>query len=218
MIAAWPSPSGGEEYAVVFDGNRDRRLLILPALFDESNKLRHFTVEVMRLLDAAGMDCFLPDLPGCNESVAPLPEQTLDSWRNAAQAAASHFRATYVLAIRGGALAAPPGLPGWRYGAVKGEALLRAMLRARVLASREAGMEESREELLERGKAEGLQLAGYRLGPEMIRQLQGALPADLVDVAQNELGAPGLWLRAEPDHNPEQASALADLLARNQSE
>ena len=69
-------------------------MLILPALFDEANKLRHFTVEVMRRLDAAGIDSFLPDLPGCNESRAPLETQTLTGWREAAEAAAGLFLGT----------------------------------------------------------------------------------------------------------------------------
>ena len=45
-------------------------------MFDEANKLRHFTIELMRRLDTAGIDTFLPDLPGCNESLAPLEAQT----------------------------------------------------------------------------------------------------------------------------------------------
>ena len=110
MIAAWPAPDG-EEYALAFDRGREHRLLILPALFDEANKLRHFTVEVMRGLDRAGLDCFLPDLPGCNESLAPLDGQTLVGWREAAGAAAEHHRATHVLTIRGGGLCAPEGWP-----------------------------------------------------------------------------------------------------------
>ena len=54
MIAAWTAPDGGEEYAVAFDRGRARRVLVLPALFDEANKLRHFTVEVMRRLVPTG--------------------------------------------------------------------------------------------------------------------------------------------------------------------
>ena len=76
MIAAWPTPAG-EEYAAAFDKGRAHRLLVLPAWFDEGNKLRHFTVETMRRLDGAGIDSFLPDLPGCNESLAPLETQAL---------------------------------------------------------------------------------------------------------------------------------------------
>jgi hypothetical protein len=33
------------------------------------------------------------------------------------------------------------------------------------------------------------------------------------DIAQGDLGGPGLWLRAEPDHDPRQADALAATIA-----
>jgi hypothetical protein len=211
MISAWPGPDG-DEYALAFDRGRERRLLILPALFDEGNKLRHFTVEVMRRLDAAGIDAFLPDLPGCNESLAPLEGQTLDSWGVAAEAAAAYFRATHLLTIRGGDLCAPDSLPALRYAPATGPALLRALLRARIIAANEAGTDEDREALLERGRREGLELAGYRLGAQMVRELETAEPtggAALANIAQGDLGSAGLWLRAEPDHSPEQAEALA---------
>jgi len=214
MIAAWPGPEG-EEYALAFDHGRERRVLVLPALFDEANKLRHFTVEVMRQLDAAGIDAFLPDLPGCNESPAPLEAQTLAGWREAADAAAEHFSATEVMAIRGGALCEPAGQPVWRYAPATGSSILRAMLRARVIASKEAGVEEAREALLERGLQEGLELAGYRLGATMLRELDAAEPQGvaLANIGQADLGGAGLWLRAEPDHDPAQAKALAAIVA-----
>ena len=213
MIAAWPGPDG-EEYALAFDRGRKARVLVLPALFDEANKLRHFTVEVMRALDAAGVDAILPDLPGCNESLALLEKQSLLRWRAAAEAAASHFAATHYLAIRGGALVTP-SLPGWRYAPATGSSILRAMLRARIIASKEAGREENREALLEQGRRSGIELAGYRLGAQMIRELETAEPnggAALANIAQSDIGGASLWLRAEPDHDPEQAHALAAIV------
>ena len=216
MISAWPGP-GGDEYALAFDRGRERRVLVLPALFDEANKLRHFTVAVMRRLDEAGIDAFLPDLPGCNESVVPLETQTLAGWCEAAEMVAAHFGATHVLSIRGGSLCAPAELPAWRYAPATGSAILRAMLRARVIASKEAGIEETRELLLERGRETGLELAGYRLGAAMIRELEAAEPPGgvaLANIAQSDVGGAGLWLRAEPDHDPAQAEALAAIVAR----
>jgi exosortase A-associated hydrolase 1 len=215
-LAVWPSPAGGEEYALAFDAGRAHRILVLPAWFDEGNKLRHFTVEVMRRLDGAGIDCLLPDLPGCNESLASLAEQDLASWRAAAAEAAWHFSATRVLAIRAGAMIAPDAVPGWRYAPLAGSAQLRALLRARVLASREAGREENRERLLAEGRKAGLELAGYRLGAQLIGDLAEAeLPAagQQRDIAQNDVGGPGLWLRAEPDYDPGQADALAAIVS-----
>lgn len=216
----WPCalPGGGtaSEYVLAFDRRREHRLLIVPALFDEANRLRRLTVEVMRRLDGAGIDCLLPDLPGCNESLESLEAQSLASWRKAVADAVDHFRATHILGIRGGSLLLTSDLPGWRYAPAKGANILRQMLRARVIAAREAGTSETAELLLEQGLAAGLDLAGYRLGPELVRELQTAVPSPfptLVDIAQETIGGAGLWLRAEPDENREQADALAAVLA-----
>jgi hypothetical protein len=122
VIFTWNIPahdggSAGEEMLLAFDRGRTARVLICPAWFDEANKLRRFTVEVMRRLDMAGIDSFLPDLPGCNESLVALRNQTLDGWRSGMMAAANALGATHVLAIRAGSLLAPAGLPGWHYAA-----------------------------------------------------------------------------------------------------
>lgn len=215
MLTSWPT-AAGEEYAVAFDKGRAHRVLILPAWFDESNKLRHFTVEVMRRLEGAGIDSFLPDLPGCNESAAPLESQTLAGWTAEAAEAAAYFSATHVLAIRAAAMIAPETLPGWRYAPTAASSQLRSLLRARVLAAREAGRDEDRDKLLDAGRREGLMLGGYGLGATMIDALADA---DLSpsgkqrDIAQSDIGGPGLWLRAEPGHDARQADALAAILA-----
>lgn len=211
MIANWPAPGdGGEEYALAFDRGRVRRLLVVPAPFDEANKLRRFTVETMRALDAAGIDSFLPDLPGCNESLAPLAAQTLAGWREVMQAAARHFGATHWLAIRGGCLCAPDGEQTASFAPSSGAAILRAMLRAHVLSEREAGRETSREEALALGLCEGLTLGGHTLSATMITELEAAQCEDGAhQIAQTTLGGAGLWLRAEPADDPAQSQALA---------
>lgn len=220
MIASYPCPLPGgdtaQEFTLAFDRGRPRRLLIVPALFEEANRMRRLAVEVMRRLDAAGIDCFLPDLPGCNESLQPLEAQTLDTWRAAMAAAAAHFCATHALGIRGGVLVQPEDLPGWRYGPVKGANLLRQMLRARIMVSREMGVTETQDELLALGGHDGLELVGYRLGAELLGQLQAAMPAsppDAAEVLQDMLGGGGLWLRAEPGEDRGQADALAAIVA-----
>ncbi len=215
---ACPLPSGGSvnELALAFDKGRDKRLLILPALFDEANRMRRFTVEVMRRLDSAGIDCFLPDLPGCNESLQDLAEITSVDWSDAMQAAAAHFGATHLLAIRGGGLIHPGGLPGWHYGPVKGSSILRQMLRARFLSSREAGREENQDGLLKVGLATGLELAGYQLSAGMLRDLQAIVVpngACLTVIEQEMIGSSPLWLRAEPDDDRAQTDALAAVIA-----
>lgn len=214
----WPCrlPGGGtaEEYALTFDRARPKRLLIVPALFDEANRLRRLTVEVMRRLDGAGIDTILPDLPGTNESLQPLERQEPQDWLDAMSAAAQIFQATHVLGIRGGCLFTPAGLPSLHYAPAKAPAILRQMLRARTLAAREAGREETREGLMELALAQGIELAGHRLGAEFVRQFE-ALTArsDAIEITQDTIGGSGLWLRAEPGESASQADALAAAVA-----
>jgi hypothetical protein len=211
-----PLPGGGsaEEYALTIDQAREHRLLIAPALFDEANRMRRLTVEVMRRLSDAGIDSFLPDLPGCNESLQPLERQTPEIWRAAMASAARHFRATHVLGIRGGALLTPQGRPAWHYAPATGSSILRQLLRSRILASRESGVSESRDELLEKGLSTGLELSGFELSALFLRQFRSLTPAPgACEIAQEQVGNGGLWLRAEPGEDRAQADALAALLA-----
>jgi hypothetical protein len=134
--------------------------------------------------------------------------------------AAQHFRASHVLAVRGGALVLPTALPGWVLEPVKGAAILRQLLRARVLAAREAGLAENSAELLEQGREHGLDLAGYRLGAALVAGLDAAEPDDAMFEArgqrmirQADLGGGALWLRSEPGDDPAQAAALARIIA-----
>ena len=216
----WLAPGANgfssEELLVSFDEERTVRLLICPAWFDEANRMRRFTIEVMRRLHQSGIDSFLPDLPGCNESQAYLDQQTLAGWRHAAEAAASYAGATHVLAIRAGALIAPTSLPGWHYAPQTGPKLLRAMIRARTISSREAGNAETSDELMALGRNDGATLAGWPIGAEMFGELEAAdvTPSDRQRViAQSEIGGAGLWLRAEPDEDAGQADALAAVIA-----
>lgn len=201
-----------EELLVAFDRGRAVRVLVCPAWFDEANKLRRFTIEMMRRLDAAGIDSLLPDLPGCNESLVALQDQTVAGWRLAMAAAASSLGATHVVAIRAGALVAPPDLPGWHYAPQSGPKLLRGMIRARMIAAREAGISETSQGLMETGRQAGLTLGGWSIGAEMIRQLESAEPtmgSGQVEIAQSAIGGPGLWLCAEPGEDAGQAERLA---------
>lgn len=218
MPATWPcpGPSGiADELAVLFDRARQVRMLIVPPLFEEMNRTRRFLIEAQRQLDALGIDSMLPDLPGCNESPQAFYAQSLGSWRGAMAAAARHFSATHVLAVRGGALVFPTNLPGWVLEPVKGASILRQLLRARVLASKEAGQEESSADLLEQGRNLGLELAGYHLSAALVAGLDAAVPEDEGQrvIRQSELGTGALWLRSEPGEDPAQSAALAAIIA-----
>jgi hypothetical protein len=153
----------------------------------------------------------LPDLPGCNESLAPLNLQTVESWREAIATAAAHFAVTHVVSLRGGAILAPGTLPGWRFEPIGGAQALRPMLRARTVAAREDGLNETMDGLLGTGRERGIELAGYRLGAEMIRDLDGASLAETQHAALtlDELGNTALWLRSEPGEDADLSAALA---------
>jgi hypothetical protein len=216
-VTSYPCPLPGgasaDEYALGFDRGAAQRLLIIPALFDEAHRMRRLCVDVMQRLEGSGIDSFLPDLPGTNESTADLPDLALSEWAEATSSAARHFKVTHILAIRGGGLLVPPGLTGWHYGPVKGASLLRTLIRARVLSSREGGREENGEGLLIEAQEHGIELAGYRLGAAMVQQLQAAQPGEVLpEIEQDLLSGSPLWLRAEPDANAAQADALAAYL------
>ena len=212
---AWPcaAPGGnGEEFALVAGpSDAAARVLIVPAMFEEANRTRRMLVETMRALAAAGVASVLPDLPGLNESLAPLERQNLVNWRQAMATAAAQFATTHVLSLRGGAILAPEALRGWRFEPIGGAQVLRPMLRARTVAAREDGLGETMDGLLATGRERGIELAGYRLGAEMIRDLEAALLAETkhTTLTLDELGGAALWLRSEPGEDPALSAALA---------
>jgi hypothetical protein len=206
-------------------GNRTapKRLLIIPPLFDEMNRARRMLVSAMRALAERDICCFLPDLPGCNESLASLPVQDLAIWRAAIKQAITQLEATHIVAIRGGALIddVAPELPHWRLAPVSGASLLKTMLRTRIAGDKEAGLTTSMDDLMAAALSAPLELAGTILGPHMIAQLACAEPAALSGLTTRLLGegpdtitGSALWLRAEPQDDPEMATALAEELAR----
>lgn len=199
----------------MIDRARSFRLLIVPPLLEEMNRTRRFLMGTMRALDGHGIDSFLPDLPGTNESLQPFVSQSLHGWRMAMVRAARHFAATHVLALRGGALIFPNVLPGWVVEPVSGASLLRQLLRAAVIAAREAGRHEDSAALLETGRTEGIVLAGYDFGPALIAGLDSARPLDegQREIRQSDLGGAALWLRSEPGDDPAQAARLAAIIA-----
>lgn len=174
--------------------------------------MRRQLAEVMRRLAENGISCVLPDLPGCNESVQPLLDQTLTGWRAAIASAMMHFEATHVLAVRSGALVVPSKARGWSFAAQDGAKLLRGMIRARTIASKEAGASETSDQLTALGRSEGLVLNGWPISAMLFRELEQAFPAisdTLAPIDQSLVGGAGLWLRAEPGEDADQASALA---------
>ena len=210
-----PSGATADEMLLGFDRKREHRLLVLMPLFDEASKMRRQIVETMRILDRSGVDCFCPDLAGCNESLAPHSEQSLSSWRDAAADAATHVRATYILGVRSGCLVAPAELPGWAYEPVKPRSVLSRLARAEQISAREANQAVTAKELIAQGCKEGVTLAGWSFGSDLVNELEagelGSSPNHL-PITQEEVGGSPLWLRAEPSIDPAQAKALAAIV------
>lgn len=214
LAGTWPNQPGADEYAVSFDGGRSRRVLLIPALFGEANKMRRFTVQTMRALDREGFDSFLPDLPGTGESLHLLSDQSLASWRAAMENGAQHFRATHVVTIRGGCLCGPPSLPRMSYAPLAGASIMRALVRMHMISEREAGRGTSSEELDQTARAKGVWVGGYDLRPQLYQDIIEATAVDADQtLAASDLGGPGLWLRAEPGEAPDQSQRFANLIA-----
>jgi hypothetical protein len=93
--------------------------------------------------------------------------------------------------------------------------MLRQMIRARILASREAGRDENHDGLMATAREDGIVLAGHTLSADFIRQFEALAPrgdgAGMID--QDMVPGSGLWLRAEPGESRTQADALAAILA-----
>lgn len=209
--------AGQREYCLSLgDAAATQRILIIPPLFDEMNRVRRMLLEAMRVLAMRGSSSLLPDLPGCNESSADMSVQTVASWQEAMAAAASELNATHVASLRGGALIdGAIDLPHWRLAPVKGSSLLKTMLRTRIAADKEAGKATTAEQLMAEARTSPIELSGYLLGHVMLDSLDKAEPvvlADAREVALSDIDGSPLWLRAEPGDDPTMSAGLAAAL------
>ncbi len=195
------------------------RILIIPPLFDEMNRVRRVLLSSMRELHRRGTASFIADLPGTNESSAALADQTLTIWCEAAAAAASQLDITHIAAFRGGTLidAAADHLPHWRLAQVKGASLLKTMVRTRIVGDKENGLSVTAEQIMQAAQKGPVELAGNILGSQMIAELGAAEPAVIKNIRTVNLGesvdsiaGSALWLRAEPQDDPAMALAIAD--------
>jgi hypothetical protein len=207
--------AGHDEHVLCFGAGSARRILIIPPLFDEMNRCRRMLVQAMRGLAERGAGSLLIDLPGCNESLAGLQQQSLSTWREAVHAAATQLDATHIAALRGGALIdnGAADLPHWRLAPAKGSGLLKTLFRTRIAGDREAGRATSEAGLIEAAKAAPIDLAGNLLGPDMVAELASAEPATVAQLTVRTLGqevaGSTLWLRAEPQDDPAMSAAIA---------
>jgi hypothetical protein len=206
--------NGQDEHCLCFGAGAARQILIIPPLFDEMNRMRWVLVSAMRDLGERGVGSALIDLPGCNESLAPLEAQDLAHWRQAVAECAEQLGATHIASFRGGALVDDgTALPVWRLAPVKGSSLLKTMIRTRIAGEKEAGRSLTEAELLTHAETGPIELAGNMLGSAMVALLQSAVPATPPNCTERKLGediaGSPLWLRAEPQDDPAFAAAIA---------
>ena len=205
--------AGGREGMLLHGPLDGPRVLILPPLFGEMNGTRALLVDLARRLAAAGFAVALPDLPGTGESARALETIGWADWRDAARAASEHLRdaqgiAPWVLSIRGGALL-DDGCAGrgwWRFAPAAGAGLIRQLERAQLVADREGNRAE-------RMGADALELAGYRIAPDLAEAIRAAdMAAPPGRVRTLAFDGPGLapWRRAEPAGDPQLAGRLAE--------
>jgi len=203
-----------------------RRVMLVPPLFDEMNRMRKMLIDVMRSLEALEIASFLPDLPSTNESLLPLEQATLSDWQKALEACAQQHQISHIASFRGGALAVAEmqSADHWVFNPVKGGTILRTMMRTKVASDREAGLSTSLAELAARAKAGPLELAGNIIGSDLFTQLNAAEIPTMKnqrivrlesDNKPGDVQIPGtaLWLRAEPDDDLAMSAAIAQDIA-----
>lgn len=212
-----------EEFCLVAGTECEVQLLLIPPLFDEMNRMRQVLVDVMRRLAELGIGTILPDLPGTNESLLPRDHATLSIWQESLQSCQKSLGNIHLVAsFRGGCLidGILPVLPHWRFSPVDGQRLLRAMMRTRIASDKEAGKTATISDLTQQAASETLNLAGNAINPDMFSEMQAAQAVDLANVrlvrlksdpklADGQIDGSALWLRAEPESDPELAEAIS---------
>lgn len=214
---------GGEEMLLRHGTGSPLTLLVLPALFEESSRMRRFTVAVMRGLAQRRIGSILADLPGTGESLTPLADLRLDDWHEAVASLMSTIRGhegrCLTIAIRGGALLDGGAYHGWRLAPETGDRLLRDLVRATAVTAGRPAAEIDRD-----ARMQPVTLAGHRFAPVLFAALSTAsLPTGerrTVRLADDpgacDVTIPGsrLWRAAEPSHDPAMAEAAIDDIER----
>lgn len=185
-----------------------RWLLFVPPFAEEANKSRRMMARLGHALAARGMGLCLPDLYGTGDSTGDFGDARLATWLDDLAKVGDWLRAQhgcqtlYLGGLRLGvplALAARErlgpvaGLLCWQPVA-KGQQQLTQFLRLRQAAAVMGGGSESLKEMQSRLDAgEALEVAGYRLHPE----LAGALTT--LDLATMAPDVPSHWLELSRD-------------------
>lgn len=211
---------GGSEALLRIGRESPITLLIIPALFEEANRMRHFTVSLMRGLADRGMGSVLPDLPGTSESSADFRDVTLEDWSDALETVGRLVGPKVLtIGIRGGCLLDGLAHRGWRLAPETGDRLLRDLVRATAFSTN-----QTTSELSCRARSAPTRLAGYDFTPQFFNAIAASVPRDgdyriarLEDEASERdvtFSGKKLWRAAEPGDDPTLvASALEDIVS-----
>jgi len=198
--------------------NAKQHILFIPPLFAEMNKMRSTLVAVMRHLSNNGIASYLPDLPGCNESLVPFNLQNLSLWRDAMQNCVQQYNITHIFALRGGCLIDNIMIdkPHYRLNKVKGANIIKTLLRSKVIAQKEAGIETNIATLSDDAQKSGIELAGYHLSASLFDDMQNAVPLPIDEVTEYKVGddieGSNLWIRSEPEYDVKMTASIANSL------
>ncbi len=211
----------GHREAMVATTPKDSKehILFIPPLFAEMNKMRSTMIESMRQLADRGIASTLPDLAGCNESLQNLRQQNLNSWRMALEHIVDQHNITHVAAFRGGCLIDNIAIdkPHFRLNSVKGANIIKTMMRSKLIALKESGLDETLDGLSQIAVHDGIELAGYELSAALYNDLQNAVPMTIEGTSENKVGQQvdgiSLWIRSEPEYSALMAQSLADTLS-----
>ena len=195
---------GAEESILRHGAGSPITVLVLPALFEEANRMRRFTVSVMRNLASLGIGTILPDLPGTGDSLIDVVDVTLSGWHDAVSLLAPNTFGS--VAIRGGGLLDGAAKHRWRLAPESGERLLRDMVRA---TSFSAGTSAS--DLDQQARAAPTRLAGNLISPALYNAVHDIVPVD--GTHTTTVDGPKLWRAAEPGDDPEYARRIAEDIA-----
>ena len=212
--------NGRDEPLLTSGDDEKARVLMLPPLFAELNRVRRVLCDTVRALAEHGIGAAIPDLPGTNESSCPLADVGWSDWTAAARDAVEQTEPVACLAIRGGALLVPPSfaLPVWQLAPVAGRHLARTLVRSRIAGDREAGRRTDSAAVEAELAAGSATLAGYDISRALYEGLHAATPfpgGRIVQVAggatetDGEIAGPAPWLRAEPGDDPQFSEAIA---------
>ncbi len=191
---------GGTEMLLRHGAGSPITLLILPALFEEANRMRRFTVSVMRNLAEFGIGTVLADLPGTNESMTDLANVTMQDWHDAVSDVTDAIFGS--VAVRGGALLDGTFENRWRLAPESGERLLRDIVRATAFSD---GV--SATELDQQVRTTQKRLAGNMFSPSLYNALRTAVPVEGAHISA--VDGPKLWRAAEPGDAPDFAHLVA---------